>query len=292
MNLLGKFISISAMIMSLFGFPAKAQESLLPELAGLGSVQQKEAIAFIKGVVTAVLLHEAGHMLIHEFSLPVIGREEEEVDTFATVTLLRRKDDAFDQALMDSTIAWLLSSEAARAAGVEVPFWDDHAADEDRGYSTACLIYGREPKNFKAFADLVGLPQGRRENCSYEYETAVNGWDTILKRYESSGSTSSGFKVVYEAATSEDLRPYAEFVEEDDLFAVLETLIGQKYKLLPGITLRASSCGKSNAYWSSRRREILLCHELVRFHATLLSSKLSWSEQQETATRGNLAVPE
>ncbi len=289
---LGRFFSLLFVSTFTLALPlqVQAEQLLLPELEGLSKEQQNRAIDLIKGVATNVLLHEAGHMLIFELSLPVIGREEEEVDTFATITMLNRRDKLFDKALMDSTTLWLLSSEAARAAGVDAPFWDEHTADEDRGYSTVCLMFGRDPEEFKAFADSIGLPEGRRENCSYEYETAVNGWDTILKNYEIRDGPHAKFEEVYEPAVSEDLRPYAEFLKDSDLLSVLQTTIAQKYKLLPGIKLRSASCGESNAFWISEKREILFCHEFIRFHASLLSTDLSRRSEQDIGTSGNVIL--
>jgi hypothetical protein len=273
---LSKFItSLCLLLSTCVAQQALAKERTLPEFSGLNQAQKEKAIAFIDGATTSVLFHEAGHLMVHEFSLPLIGLEEDEVDVFATTTLLQLNDKKFDQALIDTANAWFLWSEAAQAAGVEAPFWTEHSASEDRGYSTVCLMFGRDAKIFKDVADSVGLPEGRRENCAYEYETAVNAWRTILEPYKSSNVQQSNFEIVYDEPNSEDMADYAEFFRNSKLLETLETTIASKYKFIKGIKLRAASCGTANAYWDQQKREVLFCYEMTRFFASLLSSELA-----------------
>jgi hypothetical protein len=52
-----------------------------PRLKGLSQQQRVERVEFVVGNTLVLLLHEIGHVLISEFQLPVLGREEDAADT-------------------------------------------------------------------------------------------------------------------------------------------------------------------------------------------------------------------
>ena len=122
------------------------------------------------------LLHELGHALVDQYQLPIIGREEDVVDSFATILLLQTGEE-------ESVIAGIeqfdVDAEEDEEFG-ELPFWGEHSLSIQRVYNIACLVYGSDPNEY---ADFVGddfLPEERAEGCSDEYEQAVEGWQTLL----------------------------------------------------------------------------------------------------------------
>ena len=72
-----------------------AAAELLKHDARLGALPddaaRRDALCFIVGNMLFVLLHEIGHVLITELGLPVLGREEDAADAYATVTILAMK---------------------------------------------------------------------------------------------------------------------------------------------------------------------------------------------------------
>src|SRR3954453_16695765 len=62
-------------------------------VAALDPQQRDQLIEFIIGNTLFTLTHELGHAVISEFQLPVIGREEDAADAFATLALLHVGSD-------------------------------------------------------------------------------------------------------------------------------------------------------------------------------------------------------
>jgi len=60
-------------------------------------------------------------------------------------------------------------------------FWDEHSLDAQRANTTACLVYGSDPKQF---ADLEQyIPQDRLVRCADEWKQAFGSWDQLLTPY-------------------------------------------------------------------------------------------------------------
>ena len=96
------------------GFDAKVTEAVRtladdPRFKGLTEQQRRDRIEFVAGNVLFALVHEVGHMLIAEMGLPVLGREEDAADAFATLTGLKLGDAFSDRVLIASARGWFLS---------------------------------------------------------------------------------------------------------------------------------------------------------------------------------------
>ncbi|MBE7385460.1 MAG: DUF4344 domain-containing metallopeptidase [Leptolyngbya sp. SIO1E4] len=124
-------------------------------------------------------LHELGHALVDQYQLPIIAREEDVVDSFATILLLQTGEE-------DAVIAGIEQFDVDAAEDEEfgeLPFWGEHSLSIQRLYNIACLAYGSDPT---AYADFVGddfLPEERAEQCPEEYEQAAEGWQTLLTEF-------------------------------------------------------------------------------------------------------------
>src|SRR4051794_18088900 len=57
-------------------------------LGRLDGPQRDRVVAFVAGNALFTLSHELGHAVIATFDLPVLGREEDAADSFATLALL------------------------------------------------------------------------------------------------------------------------------------------------------------------------------------------------------------
>lgn len=251
---------------------ARAETPLPKEFEGLNEEQQMEAVEFIFGNAIFVMFHEAGHMLVSELELPVLGKEEDAVDTLSSIILLEAKDETLDKALTDSADGWFLSDEAAQEAGNDYAFWDEHSLDQQRAYSMVCMMVGNDPEGFKEFADQVGLPAERRERCESEYQNALASWNGVLEPHLITNGSASKFEIVYDDPTTDDVAPYAELIKDTDLLSIIQTAIGDTYQIPEGIVIRGKSCGEPNAFWDPGARELTFCYELAQFHAGLLAS--------------------
>jgi hypothetical protein len=125
-----------------------------------------------------VYLHEIGHALVDLLEIPITGREEDSVDTLASLILLL---GGSQEALLSTAhsfgyLAWLYENE-----GWDLPFWGEHSLAAQRKYDIACLVYGSDPE---AWGHLIGpeyLPQERAERCPREFEQKSRGWDRLLR---------------------------------------------------------------------------------------------------------------
>lgn len=136
--------------------------------AGLEGTALRNATA---GPAVFVLLHESGHAVIDLLQVPVLGREEDAADVFATVMLLRLGRDVALNVLGGA--AWGYTTEAQARAPGEGDFADVHALDAQRYYNILCLAYGSDPAYFASAVRVGKLPVDRAEGCREEYQQAL-----------------------------------------------------------------------------------------------------------------------
>ncbi len=122
-----------------------------------------------------VLFHELGHALVDQWSLPVLGREEDAVDAFSTIfmtEIVKRGEFA----LAGADFFYYL---AGAGKIQEVDFADEHSFDKQRAYSIACWVYGSNTKTYAYLRSV--LPASRRVRCADEYRQLKKAWFSLLK---------------------------------------------------------------------------------------------------------------
>jgi hypothetical protein len=124
------------------------------------------------------LLHELGHALAHQLKLPITGKEEDAVDEFAALALLKLNDEAGIYAGIYQF--WHFSDQTNPQDQV---YWDSHSLDAQRMYDMACIVYGSNPKVYADLVNDIEMPVERLEECPQEYLDARYAWNTILKPY-------------------------------------------------------------------------------------------------------------
>ena len=139
---------------------------------------QQEAVEYATGAILFTLMHELGHALIGEMDLPVVGREEDAADEFATMILLEA-----------GTIGHTILGSAADWFGVmarnksQLSFWDEHSLDQQRLFNILLLMYGHSPG---VYGPLVGqvVPQQRMAKALHEYKLKDHRWNKLLLPYQ------------------------------------------------------------------------------------------------------------
>lgn len=252
-----------------------------PDLGELSDEQLDEFVEFVVGNSIFILFHEAGHMLVSEFDLPVLGREEDAVDTLSSILMLEADDETFDNALMDAADGWFLSGEATAAAEEEETFWGAHNIDEQRAWSIVCLMAGHNADDFETFIKSLDFPDDRKEECKDEYQRNRNSWFSVLAKHEASEGQKTDFVIKYEAVEDENLKLYADMVREADLLGIVREVFSGVYGIDNGIKLTAKSCGEANAYWSSDDREITFCYEFAEFYGKLVANYFIENGEEE-----------
>jgi hypothetical protein len=122
-----------------------------------------------------VLFHELGHALIDQWTIPVLGREEDAVDAFSTIFMTDIvKNGEF--ALAGADFFYYLASTGKLK---EVDFADEHSLSKQRAYSIACWVYGSNPVKFASLKSV--LPAERRLRCPDEYRKLKKSWFSLLE---------------------------------------------------------------------------------------------------------------
>lgn len=255
--------------------PAHAAEppvALSPPAALFG----KDAVSleqFMLGTLRFVLLHELGHGFVDLYQMPVLGREEDAADRFATWWLA---PDGKSENGTDAVIAtewWLASAKQNDATRDQLPWWGEHGIDEQRGYQIACLLYGSDPKTMWGLAQRLNVPQERLDKCIDEAAQNHNSWAGLLRSQVSTLTHHlDGFIVpVRYIQPSEQNLKAAEFARQHQLLEQVESVLEQ-FKFPEGsvmLRLVAQDCGTPNAFWSSDDKAIVLCYEMVDYVATV-----------------------
>jgi hypothetical protein len=225
--------------------------------------------------------------VISEFRLPVLGREEDAADAFATLALLHVGSDFAHRVLEDAARGLLTLGARDVKMGHEPTFYDEHGLDQQRAYQIICFMVGSDPRAFRAVATQAKLPQERQESCRGDYEQAQASWlqllephlrnappkpsflDRLLKRPAPvSDPPEARIDVNYGAAAG-DLAPYRDVLKTVGLLEVVREFVVRNFMLPHRIAFEAKACGEPNAWWDSGGRRLTICYEVVQDFATL-----------------------
>mgnify|MGYP000642791326 CR=1 FL=1 len=242
----------------------------------LTAEQVEEGQRFVVNNAIFILFHEAGHMLVSELNLPVLGREEDAVDALSSVLLLGAEDEDLNTTMQDAADGWFLLDEANEDGPQEDDFMGTHGLNRQRAYAIVCMMTGANAQFFKEFADSLEFPEERRQECVFEYQRARDSWMSLLAANMKDGAKTK-FEVTYEPAGNEDLQGFADLLKSAGALETIATVFGEGYNLKDGIKITGKTCGTENAFWYAGDREITYCYEMAAFHAGLIAN---WFENQ------------
>lgn len=222
---------------------------------------------FVTGTLRFVMLHELGHGLVDLYKIPVLGREEDAADRFATWWMSPDGQDDGTDAIA-AVEWWMASGQHSELTRQQLPWWDEHGMDEQRGFQIACLLYGADPEIMEPLAARIGLPKERRESCIPEAQSNAASWSAYLR-----GQTVTlpqqldGFLAPVNYLQPESVATIGAAGRARDmrLLEELQSLLRQ-FKYPEGelvVRLVAQDCGMANAFWSPSERAMVLCYELV-----------------------------
>jgi hypothetical protein len=230
------------------------------------TVAQVSGADYVAGNLLFTAFHEAGHLLIAEFELPVLGREEDAVDNLATLLLLpEEKDPDGEKLILAAAQGWF---DSAAEAGAEEPaWWGEHGIDQQRGFQILCLLAGADEAAFGPAARNAGMPQERIEACESEYAVTAESWDKVLAPHIlPDGQTAKvAVAVRYDPAPAE-LREAADLLRESEILEGLADTLKTGFRLKQAVTLKGAVCGEPNAFWDGESRELVMCYELAEWY--------------------------
>ena len=246
--------------------------SLDERLAELSSEELENLLVFVGGNALFATYHEAGHMLISEFRIPVLGQEEDAVDNLATIVMLSDETDDRDLLLINAMIGWFLVSSDEET---DLVFYGEHDLDEQRGFRILCLMVGADEETFADIARDLEMPDERIESCAYDYAQTSDSWREVTDPHTSDSDEPGGKVSVSHEPASEGLESVVLFMKEAEILEQVAEDLDTYFKLPEQITLRTTSCGGSNAYWDANDRSVTLCHELLGAFAELYLDEIA-----------------
>jgi hypothetical protein len=223
-----------------------------------------------------VLQHEIGHLLIAEFQLPVLGKEEDAADSMASITLLARQTPEAQVALSDSADGWLLSENSkAGTEYEEADFYDEHSLDIQRSFQIVCYMVGADPETFGEVAEAYQMDSDRQDGCGFDYQQATDSWGSLLQPHEGKGG--GKIAVSYEPA-SEDYADIEAMLQDAKLLETAAEEIETTYDLPRDLQFTAKECGEENAFYSYDDAGITFCYEMTAFFFDLAAQDLTSEE--------------
>jgi hypothetical protein len=257
-----------------------------PRFSGLSGPQRRDRIEFVVGNVLFALMHEVGHMAISELRLPVLGREEDAADAFATVVGLKMGSDLSHRILMQSARGWFLSDRRNRKEQVQTAFYGEHGLDQQRAYNIVCIMVGSDPEKFAELATKTALPPERQASCIGDFSNASWSWNKALAPFV---RPDNGPKTAITVSYRDGGKPYALFAEGFRQLGLLETVAEHLADHLAWprpVGLEMRSCNEPAARWELTERKIVVCYELAADFAQLYRDYANEAESAATDARG------
>src|SRR5262245_38056277 len=100
-----------------------------------------------------VFAHEMGRAMFDVLGVPVMGREEDAADNFATYLMLRFGDEESRALIIGAAYSY---NKYVQGSQVTVPlaaFSDAHSAPAQRFYNLLCTAYGSDPTRYGDFVE-------------------------------------------------------------------------------------------------------------------------------------------
>jgi hypothetical protein len=132
-----------------------------------------------------ILAHEFAHALIHNFELPVLGREEDAADGISTVVLLKAEEGALYA--IDAAEFWEAFSGRQDPPDL-AEYADNHSFDRQRADNILCWVAGSDEAILEAFLENGILPEDRLAACPGEWELLRRSAEEVLDQHLVNGA--------------------------------------------------------------------------------------------------------
>jgi hypothetical protein len=243
-----------------------------PKLKDLSEQERVKFVEFVIGNTLYVLAHEAGHAVISEMGLPVLGKEEDAADSFAALTALRSGRAFGDRVLVNSARGWFYIDKRDEKDGVKMVFYDEHGINTQRAYNIICLMVGGEPEKFAAAADEAKMPKERQGTCQGDHSNASWSWDTVLKPHlRPAKGKKTKINVTYGPGKG-DYDVYAKVFQGVKMLEVVAEALSDRFVWRAPISLEMQACGDPGANWDIPSKKITVCYEIAAEFAALYAA--------------------
>jgi hypothetical protein len=131
----------------------------------------------VGAVNSFILAHEFGHALVHNFDLPVLGREEDAADGIATVLLLKAPEGPTYAA--EAAEFWLNFSGRQDPPKL-AEYADNHSFDRQRADNILCWVGGSSEHLLRVMLENEFLPESRLASCPAEWRLLQRSAEQVL----------------------------------------------------------------------------------------------------------------
>lgn len=221
---------------------------------------------YILGTTLHVALHEAGHMLIDQLKLPVLGQEEDAADNFATIALIDQDTDLGDLALADTAHFWFALSDSSEFE--DASFFDEHDLDVQRALRIVCHLVGVDPNIFGYLAKAANLSEENYDTCGENFELAADSWFSVLEPSKAPENHRNVFEITFEEPTA-DLQYAHDILKLGGSIEDLTIILDNYVKLPNPIHIQGAACGQENAFYDPDTVTIVICYEMVDFYGRI-----------------------
>jgi hypothetical protein len=159
-----------------YEYIAEIQQSMPPGTTPAGITPMNAMM----GQFFYVFAHEMGHAIIDVLGVPVMGREEDAADNFATYLMLRFGDEESRALITGAAYSY---NKYVQGSQVTVPlaaFSDAHSAPAQRFYNLLCTAYGSDQTRYGDFVEKGYLPKSRSGSCMREFNTTAFAFRELI----------------------------------------------------------------------------------------------------------------
>src|SRR5215510_7837589 len=159
-----------------YEYIAEIQQSMPPETTPAGITPMNAML----GQFFYVFAHEMGHAVFDVLGVPVMGREEDAADNFATYLMLRFGDEEARALITGAAYSY---NKYVQGSQVTVPlaaFSDAHSAPAQRFYNLLCTAYGSDQARYGDFVEKEYLPKSRAGSCMREFNTTAFAFRELI----------------------------------------------------------------------------------------------------------------
>jgi hypothetical protein len=255
-----------------------------PRFRGLSEAQRRDRIEFVVGNVLFALMHEVGHMAISEMGLPVLGREEDASDAFATVFGLKVGSAFSQRVLTQSARGWFLSDRRNRKDKVQTVYYNEHGLDQQRAYYITCIMVGSSPEKFAELSEKTALPPERQASCMGDYSNASWSWEKALAPHlRKEDQPKTEINVTYQDGKRYDF--FAKGFRQIAMLEAVAAFLSERYVWRRPLSMEMRECGEPAARWEITEQKIVVCYELAADFAQLYRDYADVPERAASAAR-------
>ncbi|MEL6919747.1 MAG: DUF4344 domain-containing metallopeptidase [Pseudomonadota bacterium] len=234
---------------------------LLMAVMPAAAVDDEDKVAFVENNLLYILFHEAGHAVIDQFGLPVLGQEEDAADAFATIEIMNVYEDPLP-ILADSAIAQFIMDERLDGDYDVSDYYGSHDLDIQRGYRVICHAVGIEPDEYLVLAEDLGLDRDRIETCEDEGWLAAESWEVLLEpSFIAEDEISSN--VVNQYDIDGLSAPQESLLLDNGLMDEFSAYLSETFDWPAPVTVTIELCNEANAFYDPATVTISMCAEFV-----------------------------